>query len=80
MPEVITGLSLLLLFVALEQAIGWPQGRGIVTIVIAHVTLGIAYVAVIVEARLAAFDRSLEEAALDLGARPARCSSSSRCR
>lgn len=72
MPEVITGLSLLLLFVALEQAIGWPQGRGILTITIAHITLGTAYVAVIVESRLAAFDRSLEEAALDLGARPAK--------
>jgi putrescine transport system permease protein len=70
MPEVITGLSLLLLFVALEQAIGWPAGRGLLTIIIAHVTIGLAYVAVIVEARLAAFDRSLEEAALDLGARP----------
>jgi putrescine transport system permease protein len=67
---VITGLSLLLLFVALEQAIGWPRGRGVVTIVIAHMTLGLAYVAVVVEARLSAFDRSLEEAALDLGARP----------
>jgi len=70
MPEVITGLSLLLLFVTLEQTIGWPDGRGILTITIAHLTLGTAYVAVIVEARLAAFDRSLEEAALDLGARP----------
>ena len=70
MPEVITGLSLLLLFVALEQAVGWPRGRGVPTIVIAHVTLGLAYVSVVVEARLAAFDRSLEEAALDLGARP----------
>jgi putrescine transport system permease protein len=70
MPEVITGLSLLLLFVAMEQAIGWPQGRGLLTIIIAHATLGLAYVAVIVEARLAAFDRSLEEAALDLGAPP----------
>lgn len=70
MPEVITGLSLLLLFVALEQTIGWPAGRGILTITIAHITLGLAYVAVIVEARLAAFDLSLEEAALDLGARP----------
>ena len=70
MPEVITGLSLLLLFVALEQALGWPAGRGMLTIIIAHVTLGTAYVAVVVEARLAAFDRSLEEAALDLGARP----------
>ncbi len=72
MPEVITGLSLLLLFVALEQAIGWPAGRGMLTIAAAHVTLGTAYVAVVVEARLAAFDRSLEEAALDLGARPAK--------
>ncbi len=70
MPEVITGLSLLLLFVALEQALGWPAGRSMLTIIIAHVTLGTAYVAVVVEARLAAFDRSLEEAALDLGARP----------
>ena len=70
MPEVITGLSLLLLFVALEQLTGWPRGRGILTIVIAHVTIGMAYVAVVVEARLASFDRSLEEAALDLGARP----------
>jgi putrescine transport system permease protein len=72
MPEVITGLSLLLLFVALEQATGWPAGRGVLTIVIAHITLGLSFVAVIVEARLAAFDRSLEEAALDLGARPAK--------
>lgn len=72
MPEVITGLALLLLFVALEQAIGWPQGRGIVTIVIAHITFGTAYVAVVVESRLAGFDRALEEAALDLGARPAK--------
>ncbi len=70
MPEVITGLSLLLLFVALEQAIGWPAGRGVLTIIIAHVTLGMAYVSVVVEARLSSFDRSLEEAALDLGARP----------
>ena len=72
MPEVITGLALLLLFVALEQAIGWPQGRGILTILIAHITFGTAYVAVVVESRLAGFDRALEEAALDLGARPVR--------
>jgi putrescine transport system permease protein len=70
MPEVIIGLSLLLLFVALEQTIGWPRGRGVVTIVIAHMTLGLAYVSVVVEARLSSFDRSLEEAALDLGAKP----------
>lgn len=70
MPDVIIGLSLLLLFVALEQTIGWPDGRGVLTVVIAHLTLGMAYVAVVVEARLSSFDRSLEEAALDLGARP----------
>ncbi|MFQ3622256.1 MAG: ABC transporter permease subunit [Acetobacteraceae bacterium] len=70
MPEVITGLSLLLLFVALAEAIGWPGERGITTVTIAHVTFATAYVAVVVQSRLADFDRSLEEAALDLGARP----------
>ena len=72
MPEVITGLSLLLLFVTLEQMIGWPAGRGVMTIIIAHVTFSTAYVAVIVQSRLASFDISLEEAALDLGAHPAK--------
>lgn len=71
MPEVITGLSLLLLFVALEDLTGWPQGRGVTTITIAHITFSMAYVAVIIQSRLASFDHSLEEAALDLGARPA---------
>lgn len=72
MPEVITGLSLLLLFVFLEQLIGWPQGRGFATITIAHITFAMAYVTVVVQSRLATFDDSLEEAALDLGARPAK--------
>jgi putrescine transport system permease protein len=72
MPEVITGLSLLLLFVALEQLIGWPAGRGTTTIVISHITLTMAYVTVIVQSRLATLDESLEEAAMDLGARPAK--------
>jgi putrescine transport system permease protein len=72
MPEVITGLSLLLLFVALEQLTGWPAGRGVLTITIAHITFAMAYVTVIIQSRLAGFDDSLEEAALDLGARPAR--------
>lgn len=72
MPEVITGLSMLLLFVSLEQWIGWPQGRGITTIVIAHATFSMAYVAVIVQSRLAQLDESIEEAALDLGAKPAK--------
>jgi putrescine transport system permease protein len=70
MPEVITGLSLLLLFVALEQLIGWPRGVGAVTITLAHITFCMAYVTVVVQSRLAGFDESLEEAAMDLGARP----------
>jgi putrescine transport system permease protein len=72
MPEVITGLSLLLLFVALEQLVGWPEGRGVTTITIAHITFSLSYVAVIVQSRLATLDGSLEEAAMDLGARPPR--------
>lgn len=69
-PEVILGLSLLLLFVACEQWIGWPHGRGVMTITIAHATFSASFVAVLVRARVAAFDRTLEEAALDLGAHP----------
>jgi putrescine transport system permease protein len=72
MPEVITGLSLLLLFVAMGQLIGWPRGVGAVTITLAHITFCMAYVTVVVQSRLAGFDESLEEAAMDLGARPLR--------
>jgi putrescine transport system permease protein len=76
MPEVITGLSMLLLFVSLEQLFqhmfGWQFDRGVVTITIAHITFTMAYVTVVVQSRLASFDDSLEEAALDLGARPAK--------
>jgi putrescine transport system permease protein len=72
MPEVITGLSLLLLFVTMEQVLGWPDGRGVTTITIAHTTFTLAYVAVIVQSRLVSLDDSLEEAAMDLGARPAK--------
>jgi putrescine transport system permease protein len=72
MPEVITGLSLLLLFVSLQQLIGWPAQRGFSTITIAHTTFALAYVTVIVQSRLASMDESLEEAAMDLGARPLR--------
>ncbi len=70
MPEVITGLSLLLLFVAMEQILGWPAGRGMLTIIIAHTTFAMAYVAVVVQSRLTGMDPSIEEAAMDLGARP----------
>ena len=72
MPEVITGLSLLLTFVALDQLIGWPGARGVTTITIAHITFSMAYVAVIVQSRLIGLDPSIEEAAMDLGARPAK--------
>ena len=72
MPEIITGLSLLLLFVALESMIGWPAGRGVTTITIAHATFSMAFVAVIVQSRLADMGLDVEEAALDLGARPAK--------
>lgn len=72
MPEVITGLSLLLLYVSLQQLIGWPAQRGFTTITIAHTTFALAYVTVIVQSRLAGMDESLEEAAMDLGGRPLR--------
>jgi putrescine transport system permease protein len=72
MPEVITGLSLLLLFVSLQQFIGWPAQRGFMTITIAHTTFAMAYVTVIVQSRLSGMDQSLEEAAMDLGGRPLR--------
>ena len=70
MPEVLSGLSLLLLFVSLDQLVGWPGERGFTTIVIAHATFTTAYVAVIVQARLKLLDPALEEAAHDLGAPP----------
>lgn len=72
MPEVITGLSLLLLFVSLQQLTGWPAQRGFNTITIAHTTFAMAYVAVIIQSRLVSMDESLEEAAMDLGGRPFR--------
>jgi putrescine transport system permease protein len=71
MPEVIMGISLLLLFVMLERLTGWPE-RGFTTVAIAHITFTMAYVAVIVQSRLVTFDYALEEAAQDLGARPAK--------
>lgn len=72
MPDVITGLSLLLLFVSLRALIGWPAQAGTVTIILAHITFGMAFVAVVVQSRLADFDTALEEAAQDLGATPGR--------
>ena len=72
MPEIITGISLLFLFITLADWIGWPGSRGATTITIAHVTFSMAYVAVIVRSRLSGMDQSLEEAAMDLGGRPVR--------
>lgn len=71
LPDVVMGLSLLLLFVLLEGATGWPAGRGATTILLAHATIGAAYVAVLAQARLAEMAPELEEAARDLGAGPA---------
>jgi putrescine transport system permease protein len=71
MPEIITGITQLLLFVSMVQLFAWPH-RGFTTIVISHVTFCTAYVTITVQSRLAAADRSLEEAAMDLGASPAR--------
>lgn len=72
MPEVITGLAMLLLFVAMQSVVGWPAGRGVTTITIAHITFSMAYVTVVIQSRLLTLDESLEEAAMDLGARPAK--------
>ncbi|MGG7564648.1 ABC transporter permease subunit [Rhodovulum sp. DZ06] len=69
MPEVVTGLSLLLLFISMESILGWPAERGVLTVVIAHSTFCMAFVAVVIQARLSDMDRSVEEAAMDLGAR-----------
>ncbi len=69
MPEVIIGLSLLLLFVGMQNAFGFPQ-RGMLTIIVGHTLLGMAYAMVVIQSRLLEMDRSIEEAALDLGARP----------
>jgi len=69
MPEVVIGLSLLLLMVGIQNVFGWPE-RGLTTIVLGHTLLGMAYAMVVVQSRLLEVDRSIEEAAMDLGARP----------
>ena len=69
MPEVIIGMSLLLLLAGAQRATGWPD-RGMLTIIIGHILLGMAYATVVMQSRLQEMDRSLEEAAMDLGCRP----------
>lgn len=70
MPEVITGISMLMLFILMAEWIGWPGQRGFTTVTIAHITFSMTYVATIIQSRLASADISIEEAAMDLGARP----------
>ena len=68
-PEVITGVSLLLFFVSCERLLGWPD-RGLLTIWAGHTSVGMAYATVVIQSRLLEMDKSLEEAAMDLGCRP----------
>ncbi|MDQ8033034.1 putrescine ABC transporter permease PotI [Bordetella genomosp. 1] len=69
-PEVVLGISLLLMFVEMRGTLGWPEQNGMFTIWVGHVTLCMAFVAVVIQSRIRDMDRSLEEAALDLGATP----------
>jgi putrescine transport system permease protein len=71
-PEIITGITQLLLFVSMAQMFGWPAHRGFSTIVLAHIAFCMAYVTITVQSRLRTADRSLEEAAMDLGSGPVR--------
>lgn len=70
MPEVITGISLLMFFILMANWTGWPGTRGFTTVTMAHITFSMVFVATVVQARVAQADRSIEEAAMDLGARP----------
>lgn len=70
MPEVITGISMLMMFIVMAEWIGWPGERGFTTITIAHITFSMTYVATVVQSRLSDTDIAIEEAALDLGSRP----------
>jgi putrescine transport system permease protein len=71
-PEVIIGASMLLLFVTSKKVIGWPDGGSLATVMLAHMIMGISYVSVTVQSRLANVDQFIEEAAMDLGASPLR--------
>lgn len=70
MPEVITGISSLMLFILMAEWIGWPGSRGFTTVTLAHITFSMVFVTTVVQARLRQSDRSIEEAAMDLGSRP----------
>lgn len=70
MPEVITGISSLIFFIMLADWIGWPGQRGFTTITLAHITFSMVFVTIIVQSRMLQMDRTIEEAAMDLGSRP----------
>ena len=70
MPEVITGISTLMLFILSAKWLGWPTERGFTTVTLAHITFSMVFVANIVQARISQADRAIEEAAMDLGSRP----------
>lgn len=70
MPDVITGISSLMLFILMAEWIGWPATRGFTTITLAHITFSMVYVTTIVQSRLVSAERDIEEAAMDLGSRP----------
>jgi len=70
MPEVITGISSLMLFILMAEWIGWPGQRGFTTITLAHITFSMVFVTTVVHSRMVQADRAIEEAAMDLGSRP----------
>jgi len=70
MPDVITGISLLIFFILLKEYIGWPAQRGVTTVTLAHITFSLTYVTTIIQSRLSQADLAVEEAAMDLGSRP----------
>ena len=70
MPEVITGISMLVFFILMADWVGWPGQRGFTTITLAHITFSMVFVTTIIQARMIQSDRAIEEAAMDLGSRP----------
>lgn len=70
MPEVITGIATLMLFILMAQWLGWPTQRGFATVTLAHITFSMVFVTTVVQSRLGSADRAIEEAAMDLGSRP----------
>ena len=70
MPDVITGISLLIFFIMLKEYTGWPAQRGFTTVTLAHISISLTYVTTVVQSRLSQADMAIEEAAMDLGSRP----------